>query len=164
MLHYVGLDVSQKTTAVDEQGRQLWRCVCVTDPEPIEHVIARSRSVCPGNQTWREAGPASSRLQRAGVPRGKQRRLRVIALGRKSWLFAGSDRGGRRAAALYSLIVTAKMNDVDPQAWPAACSILGAVNGQARDRRSPARGFGGGAPTRSGEMDRSTKSSLRQQP
>jgi transposase len=32
-------------------------------------------------------------------------------------LFAGSDRGGQRAAALYSLIVTAKMNDVDPQAW-----------------------------------------------
>ena len=46
-----------------------------------------------------------------------ERALRGIALGRKSWLFAGSDRGGRRAAALYSLIVTAKMNDVDPQAW-----------------------------------------------
>jgi transposase len=41
----------------------------------------------------------------------------VIALGRKSWLFAGSDRGGQRAAAMYSLIVTAKMNDVDPQTW-----------------------------------------------
>ena len=37
--------------------------------------------------------------------------------GQKSWLFAGSDRGGARAAAMYSLIVTAKMNDVDPQAW-----------------------------------------------
>jgi transposase len=46
-----------------------------------------------------------------------ERALRGIALGRKSWLFAGSDRGGRRAAAMYSLIVTAKMNDVDPQAW-----------------------------------------------
>jgi transposase len=33
------------------------------------------------------------------------------------WLFAGSDRGGQRAAAVYSLITTAKMNDVDPQAW-----------------------------------------------
>ena len=40
-----------------------------------------------------------------------------IALGRKSWLFAGSDRGGQRTAAMYSIIVTAKMNDVDPQAW-----------------------------------------------
>src|SRR5438132_5485111 len=46
-----------------------------------------------------------------------ERGLRGIALGRKSWLFCGSDRGGRRAAARYSLIVTAKMNDVDPQAW-----------------------------------------------
>src|SRR5208283_1593100 len=46
-----------------------------------------------------------------------ERALRGIALGRKSWLFAGSDRGGQRAAAMYSTIVTAKMNDVDPQAW-----------------------------------------------
>src|SRR5271156_5159658 len=46
-----------------------------------------------------------------------ERGLRGIALGRKSWLFAGSDRGGRRAAAMYSLIVTAKMNGVDPEAW-----------------------------------------------
>ena len=46
-----------------------------------------------------------------------ERGLRGIALGRKSGLFCGSDRGGRRAAAMYSLIVTAKMNWVDPQAW-----------------------------------------------
>jgi transposase len=46
-----------------------------------------------------------------------ERALRGIALGRKSWLFCGSDRGGQRAAAMYSLIVTAKMNKVDPQAW-----------------------------------------------
>ncbi len=42
---------------------------------------------------------------------------RGIALGRKSWLFAGSDRGGQRAAVMYSLIVSAKMNDIDPQTW-----------------------------------------------
>ena len=46
-----------------------------------------------------------------------ERALRGIALGRKSWLFAGSDRGAERAARMYSLIVTAKMNHVDPQAW-----------------------------------------------
>ena len=46
-----------------------------------------------------------------------ERGLRGIALGRKSWLFAGSDRGGQRAAAMYSLIVTAKLCDIDPQAW-----------------------------------------------
>jgi len=46
-----------------------------------------------------------------------ERALRGIALGRKSWLFAGSERGGDRAAFIYTLIVTAKMNDIDPQAW-----------------------------------------------
>jgi len=46
-----------------------------------------------------------------------ERALRGIALGRKAWLFCGSDRGGERAARMYSLIVTAKLNDVDPQAW-----------------------------------------------
>ena len=46
-----------------------------------------------------------------------ERALRGIALGRKAWLFAGSDRGGERAAAMYSLIITAKLNNVDPRAW-----------------------------------------------
>lgn len=46
-----------------------------------------------------------------------ERALRGVALGRKAWLFAGSPRGGDRAAFMYSLIVTAKMNDIDPQAW-----------------------------------------------
>ena len=46
-----------------------------------------------------------------------ERALRGVALGRKSWLFAGSDRGGERAAMIYSLIVTAKLNDVAPRAW-----------------------------------------------
>lgn len=48
-----------------------------------------------------------------------ERALRGIALGRKSWLFAGSDRGGQRAAAIYSLIITCRMNDVDERAWMA---------------------------------------------
>jgi transposase len=46
-----------------------------------------------------------------------ERALRAVALGRKAWLFAGSPRGGERAAAMYTLIHTAKLNDVDPQAW-----------------------------------------------
>ena len=46
-----------------------------------------------------------------------ERALRGIALGRKAWLFCGSDRGGQRAAIMYGLISTAKLNDVDPQAW-----------------------------------------------
>jgi hypothetical protein len=43
--------------------------------------------------------------------------LRGIAVGRKNWLFAGTDCGGERAAAMYSLLETAKLNDVNPQAW-----------------------------------------------
>jgi transposase len=46
-----------------------------------------------------------------------ERALRGVALGRKAWLFCGSDRGGQRAAALYTLIGTAKLNNIDPQAW-----------------------------------------------
>jgi transposase len=46
-----------------------------------------------------------------------ERELRGIALGRKSWLFAGSDRGGERTAVMLTLIQTAKLNDIDPQAW-----------------------------------------------
>ena len=54
-----------------------------------------------------------------------ERALRGLALGRKAWLFAGSDRGGQRAAFFNSLIVTAKLNDVDPQAWLA--DVLGRI-------------------------------------
>jgi transposase len=46
-----------------------------------------------------------------------ERALRGLALGRKAWLFAGSDRGAERAAVMFTLIMTAKLNDVDPQAW-----------------------------------------------
>jgi transposase len=46
-----------------------------------------------------------------------ERELRAIAVGRRNWTFAGSDEGGRRAAALYTLIATAKLNDLDPPAW-----------------------------------------------
>jgi transposase len=55
-----------------------------------------------------------------------ERALRGVALGRRSWLFAGSDRGGGRAAAVYSLIVTAKLNNVDPRAWLA--DVLARIN------------------------------------
>jgi transposase len=46
-----------------------------------------------------------------------ERALRAVALGRKNYLFAGSDRGGERAAAIYSLIGTAKLNSLDPEAY-----------------------------------------------
>jgi transposase len=46
-----------------------------------------------------------------------ERALRGLALGRKSWLFAGSERGAERAAIMYTLIQTAKLSNIDPQAW-----------------------------------------------
>lgn len=46
-----------------------------------------------------------------------ERAMRGIAVGRKNWLFAGSDGGGKAAAIAYTLIETAKLNGVDPQAW-----------------------------------------------
>ena len=46
-----------------------------------------------------------------------ERALRGVAVGRRNWTFAGSDRGGERAAAIYTLIETAKLNGIDPQAW-----------------------------------------------
>ena len=46
-----------------------------------------------------------------------ERALRGVAVGRRNWTFAGSDAGGHRAAAIYTLIETCKMNDIDPQAW-----------------------------------------------
>jgi transposase len=61
-----------------------------------------------------------------------ERALRGIALGRKSWLFAGSDRGGERAAVMYTLIQTARLNDVDPQAWLA--DVLARINDHAIHR------------------------------
>jgi hypothetical protein len=46
-----------------------------------------------------------------------ERALRAVALGRKNYFFAGSDAGGERAAAIYTLIGTAKLNAVDPEAY-----------------------------------------------
>lgn len=63
--------------------------------------------------------------------------LRGIALGRKAWRFAGSDRGARRAAFMYTLIISAKLNAIDPQAWLA--DVLS-------HRRHAAEPAGAGAP------------------
>ena len=48
---------------------------------------------------------------------GAERALRAVALGRKNYLFAGSDAGGERAAAIYSLVGSAKLIGLDPQAY-----------------------------------------------
>lgn len=46
-----------------------------------------------------------------------ERALRGVAIGRRNYLFAGADSGGERAAAIYSLIGTAKLNGIDPEAY-----------------------------------------------
>ena len=46
-----------------------------------------------------------------------ERALRTVAIGRKNYLFAGSDAGGERAAAIYSLLGSAKLNGIDPEAY-----------------------------------------------
>jgi transposase len=55
-----------------------------------------------------------------------ERALRCVALGRRNWTFCGSDRGGERAAAIYTLIATAKLNGIDPEAWLA--DVLRRIN------------------------------------
>jgi hypothetical protein len=72
---------------------------------------------CPGGAGGAVLGPEGPAALRDFGPTDAERELRGIALGRKSWLFAGSDRGGERAAVMLTLIHTAKLNDVDPQAW-----------------------------------------------
>jgi hypothetical protein len=62
-----------------------------------------------------------------------ERALRVVALGRKNYLFAGSDAGGERAAAIYSLLGSAKLNDLDPElyiamSWSASLITLSTVS------------------------------------
>jgi transposase len=54
-----------------------------------------------------------------------ERGMRAIAISRKNWLFAGSERGGRSAAFVYTLIETAEPNGVDPQAW--LTDVLGRI-------------------------------------
>ena len=88
-----------------EQRSRLSRSAAVA--EPIDYLLRR----------W----PAFTRFLDDGrvclSNNAAERALRGCALGRKSWLFAGSERGADRAAAIATLIMTAKLNEVDPQAW-----------------------------------------------
>ena len=88
-----------------EQRSRLSRSSSVA--EPIDYMLRR----------W----PAFARFLEDGriclSNNAAERALRGFALGRKAWLFAGSDRGAERAALIATLIMTAKLNGVDPQAW-----------------------------------------------
>jgi hypothetical protein len=90
--------------------------------EPIDYMLRR----------W----PAFARFLDDGriclTNNAAERALRGFALGRKAWLFAGSDRGAERAAVIATLIMTAKLNDVDPQAWLA--DVLARIAGHPAQR------------------------------
>lgn len=97
--------VAEFETWLRDQRSRLSRSSSVT--EPIDYMLRR----------W----PAFARFLDDGriclSNNAAERALRGFALGRKAWLFAGSDRGAERAALIATLIMTAKLNDVDPQAW-----------------------------------------------
>jgi transposase len=98
--------------------------------------LSRGNEVAKAMDYMLKRWPAFSRFLTDGrvclTNNAAERALRGIALGRKSWLFAGSDRGGDRAAFFYSLIVTAKLNDIDPQAWLA--DVLARIAGHPAHR------------------------------
>jgi transposase len=92
---------------------------------------ARPRPLCrrsPASPNWQQpsgicarggadSSAASTDGRLALDNNAAERALRGVAIGRKNWLFAGSDRGGARAAARYSLIESAKLNGLDPQTY-----------------------------------------------
>ena len=83
--------------------------------------LSRHTSTAPAIDYMLTRWPAFTRFRDDGRiclgNNAAERALRGIALGRRAWLFAGSDRGGERTAAMYTLIATAKLNDINPQAW-----------------------------------------------
>ena len=72
-----------------------------------------------------------------------ERALRAVALGRKNYLFAGSDAGGERAAAIYSLIGSAKLNGIDPEAYLTSCNAAHRRSSDQPDRGVAALETGG---------------------
>ncbi|KUM28549.1 hypothetical protein AU467_34670 [Mesorhizobium loti] len=75
--------------------------------EPIDYMLSR----------WADFARYADDGRICMTNNAAERALRGVACGRKSWLFAGSDRGADRAAAMLTLIMTARLNDIDPKAW-----------------------------------------------
>ena len=90
--------------------RASWRAVDRIRIRDGEHAVSAAAQPC---RRFVARNAATACLSNNAA----ERELRGIALGRKSWLFAGSDRGGERAAVMLTLIQTARLNDIDPQAW-----------------------------------------------
>ncbi len=85
-------------------GTRIWLAAGITDMcSGFNGLVAKVESTL-------QEYPFSGQAPSCPVARG-------IALGRRNYLFAGADSGGKRAASIYSLIGTAKLNGVDPEAW-----------------------------------------------
>ncbi|EPX76453.1 Mobile element protein [Salipiger mucosus DSM 16094] len=113
-------DTRSRRTRAGRRGGQITTRARSSKSIRPARVFALQRP-CPAAPLYHDRGK-NGPLDRSAIDsmpdnNAAERALRGIALGRKSWLFAGSERGGDRAAFMYSLIVTAKMNDIDPQAW-----------------------------------------------
>ena len=83
--------------------------------------------LCRLNERQHEGGAIAAAIgarEQPGLPAKGNSAQR--ALGRRNWTFCGSDRGGERAAAIYSLIAKAKLNDIDPETWLA--DVLRRIN------------------------------------
>ena len=107
-------------TWLREERSRLSRAASVA--KPIDYLLRR----------WNRFTPFLADGRICLTNNAAERALRGFALGRKSWLFAGSERGAARAAAMTTLIATAKLNEVDPLAWLA--DVLARIAGTPRSR------------------------------
>jgi transposase len=115
-----GTPSAQRLAVRDERGRPLITALEAWLRQQRAKLSSRSDTAQAINYSLKR-WPALTRFLDDGrlclTNNAAERALRGIAVGRKNWTFAGSDEGGRRAAAIYTLIETAKLNDIDPQAW-----------------------------------------------
>jgi len=107
-------------TWLREERSRLSRAASVA--KPIDYLLRR----------WNRFTPFLADGRVCLTNNAAERALRGFALGRKSWLFAGSERGAARAAAMTTLVTTAKLNDVDPLAWLA--DVLARIAGMSQSR------------------------------
>ena len=121
---------TDRRLAVRQERLKLLVCELKTWMEAERSRLSRHAATAKAIDYMLKRWPAFTRFLDDGriclTNNAAERALRGIAIGRKAWLFAGSDRGGERAAAMFTLIETAKLNSIDPQAWLA--DVLGRIN------------------------------------
>jgi transposase len=115
-----GLSASQRLAVRAERSRPLVDALAAWLRDQYARLSAKS-ATAKAIDYMLKRWPAFTRFLDDGTiclsNNAAERALRGIAVGRRNWTFAGSDEGGRRAAAMYTLIETAKLNAIDPCAW-----------------------------------------------